>query len=143
MLNLLPSWTRDCEGIHRREFLRVGALTGLGLSLPMWLARNAALAKDGQSASDVSCILIWTGGGTAGYLGLEHNPFEIFSDANSVNFSVRDITLPQGLTLSRFQRRRGMLRAIDSFQRQAEAQVAEYESLDQHYQAALNLITAP
>ena len=36
-----------------------------------------------------------------------------------------------------------MLRAIDAFQRDTEAQVAEYESLDQHYQAALNLITAP
>jgi hypothetical protein len=256
MFNLLPSWTRDCEGIHRREFLRVGALTGLGLSLPMLFARKDALAKEGRSASDISCILIWTrggtshhdtfdpkpdapvsvrgeygvistavpgvkfaeilprmarelnryallrgwnpknaghgiaeyymlsghpfnpsliypsygsvlshekgfktrmppyvqlgenvdrinGGGTAGYLGLEHNPFEIFSDPNSASFSVRDISLPRGLSLARFQRRRGMLRAIDAFQRQAEVQVAEYESLDQHYQAALNLITAP
>ena len=254
MLNFLTSWTRDCEGIHRREFLRVGALTGLGLSLPMLFAKRA-IAKE-RGASDVSCILIWTrggtshhdtfdpkpdaplsvrgefgviptavpgvkfteilprmaselgrygllrgwnpknaghgiaeyymlsghpfnpsliypsygsvlshekgfrthmppyvqlgdqvdrinGGGTAGYLGLEHNPFEIFSDPNSAQFSVRDITLPQGLSLSRFQRRRGMLRAIDAFQRDTEAQVAEYESLDQHYQAALNLITAP
>jgi hypothetical protein len=254
MLNFLTSWTRDCEGIHRREFLRVGALTGLGLSLPMFFAKRAT-AKE-RTATDVNCILIWTrggtshhdtfdpkpdapvsvrgefgviptavpsvkfteilprmarelnrygvlrgwnpknaghgiaeyymlsghpfnpsliypsygsvlshekgfrthmppyvqlgdqvdrinGGGTAGYLGLEHNPFEIFSDPNSSQFSVRDITLPQGLSLSRFERRRGMLRAIDAFQRQAEVQVAEYESLDQHYQAALNLITAP
>jgi hypothetical protein len=240
--------------MHRREFLRVGALTGLGLSLPMLFAKRA-IAKE-RGSSDVSCILIWTrggtshhdtfdpkpdaplsvrgefgviptavpgvkfteilprmaselgrygllrgwnpknaghgiaeyymlsghpfnpsliypsygsvlshekgfrthmppyvqlgdqvdrinGGGTAGYLGLEHNPFEIFSDPNSAQFSVRDITLPQGLSLSRFQRRRGMLRAIDAFQRDTEAQVAEFESLDQHYQAALNLITAP
>ena len=32
---------------------------------------------------------------------------------------------------------------IDALQRKAELQVSEYEALDRHYQAALNLITAP
>jgi hypothetical protein len=242
--------------MRRRDFLRVGALTGLGISLPLLFARKATLAKERRSTRDVNCILIWTrggtshhdtfdpkpdaplsvrgefsviptavpgvkftevlprmarelnryallrgwnpknaghgiaeyymlsghpfnpsliypsygsvlshekgfrtrmppyvqlgdqvdrinGGGTSGYLGLEHNPFEILSDPNAANFSVRDISLPQGLSLARFERRRGMLHTIDAFQRQAEAPIAEYESLDQHYQAALNLITAP
>jgi hypothetical protein len=256
MLKLLPTWTRNCEGIHRREFLRVGALAGLGLSLPAVFARKQALAKTGRKTSDANCILIWTrggtshhdtfdpkpdapasvkgefgvintavpgvrfteilprmarelkryallrgwnprnaghgvadqylmsgqpfnpaliypcygsvvshqkgfktrmppfiqlgdqvdrtnGGGTAGYLGLEHNPFEILTDPGADRFTVNDITPPQGIDTGRLHRRRGMLQTIDALQRKAEAQPAAFASLDQHYQAALNLITAP
>jgi hypothetical protein len=83
------------------------------------------------------------GGGTSGYLGQEHNPFEILSDPNAGLFTVRDITPPQGVDRDRLQRRRHMLRTLDALQRQAEAQPAAFEALDLHYQAALNLITAP
>jgi hypothetical protein len=83
------------------------------------------------------------GGGTAGYLGLEHNPFEILSDPNAPQFTVRDITPPRGVDATRIRRRRGMLHAIDVLQRQAETQAPAFEALDRHYQAALNLITAP
>ena len=34
---------RRCDGVSRRDFLRVGALGGLGLTLPM-LLRSQALA---------------------------------------------------------------------------------------------------
>ena len=37
MLNLFPSWSRTCEGVSRRDFLRIGALTGLGVTLPLAL----------------------------------------------------------------------------------------------------------
>ncbi|MGH7227280.1 MAG: DUF1501 domain-containing protein, partial [Gemmataceae bacterium] len=83
------------------------------------------------------------GGGTAGYLGQEHNPFEILSDPNVAQFSVRDITPPQGVDMGRLSRRRRMLRTIDALQRSVETQPAAFAALDQHYQAALNLITAP
>ena len=46
------------------------------------------------------------GGGTAGYLGQEHNPFEILSDPNVEKFTVRDITPPQGVDAGRLSRRR-------------------------------------
>jgi hypothetical protein len=256
MLNLFPSWSRTCEGVNRRDFLRVGALTGLGVTLPLALATKQAQAKQGRQAKDVNCILIWTlggtshhdtfdpkpeapasvrgefsairtaipgvqftevcprlaqelrrfallrswnprnashgaadyelmsghklnpnfvypcygsvvshrkgfktkmppfvqlgssvdrtfGGGTAGYLGIEHNPFEILSDPNVERFSARDITPPAGIDAKRLGRRRSMLSQIDALQRQAELQPAAYEALDRHYQAALNLITAP
>jgi hypothetical protein len=256
MLNFLPAWTRTCEGLHRRDFLKVGALAGLGLSLPLLFARNQARAREGRSVADVNCILIWTrggtshhdtfdpkpeapvsvrgefgvidtavpgvkfteilprmarelgryallrgwnprnaghgiadqymlsgkpvnptliypsygsvlsqqkgfktrmppyvqlgdqvdhtnGGGVAGYLGLEHNPFEILADPNAPTFTVRDITPPQGVDMGRVGRRRGMLQTIDALQRKADAQPAAFAALDQHYQAALNLITAP
>src|SRR6516165_1997514 len=76
MLHLFSSWNRDCEGISRRDFLRVGALTGLGISLPLLFTRKAALAKERHSTPDVNCILIWTRGGTS-----HHDTFDPKPDA--------------------------------------------------------------
>lgn len=256
MLNLSPTRMGTCEGIERRAFLKLGALTGLGLSLPALLAGKQAQARAGRKTADVNCILIWThggtshhdtfdpkpdapdsvrgefgvidtavpgvqfteilprmarelkryallrgwnpkngghgnadqyclsghpvnpaliypcygaivsqqkgfktrlpphiqlgnnidrrmGGGTAGYLGQEHNPFEILSDPNVENFNVRDITPPAGVDGGRLSRRRRMLHTLDAMQRSIDAQPAAFATLDQHYQAALNLITAP
>lgn len=47
---------------HRRDFLRVGSLTALGLALPD-LVRLRALAAEKQSARAKSCILLWLDGG--------------------------------------------------------------------------------
>jgi hypothetical protein len=254
MLNLFPTRMRTCEGVERREFLKVGALAGLGLSLPALFAHRAQ-GREGRKA-DVNCILIWTrggtshhdtfdpkpdapasvrgafgvidtavpgvkfaevapgmaralprfallrswnprngghgvadqyvlsghrfnpaithpcygsiisyhrgfktslppfvqlgdqvdrtnGGGTCGYLGQEHNPFEILSDPSAGTFTVRDITPPQGVDGGRLYRRKRMLRTVDELQRRADEQPAAFAALDRHYQAALNLITAP
>jgi hypothetical protein len=274
MLRLLPHVTRDCEGVRRRDFLQIGTLAGLGLSLPTLLAGRRAAANV-PAAKDVNCILIWTqggtshhdtfdpkpeapvsvrgsyevvdttvpgikfteivprmakelnrfailrgwnpqnaghgvadqymmsghninpavvhpcygsivahqkgfktrmppfiqlggavdhatfGGGTAGYLGAEYNPFELLANPNSTPFNVRDITPPAGVDLARIERRRSMLGAIDALQRkidlsqggsetraglsQGEGQIAPaaFDALDEHYRAALNMITAP
>jgi hypothetical protein len=267
MLDLLPASSRNCQGVSRRHFLRVGALSGLGLSLPGLLASRQAAAAQGKRTKDVNCILIWTlggtshhdtfdpkpdapasvrgefgtvatavpgvrfaevaprmareakrfgllrslnpkngshgaadyimmsghpfsttmvyptfgsivsqhqgfktrmppfvqlgqwvervfGGGTAGYLGIVHNPFEITADPNVDKFSARDITPPAGVDGDRLARRRGMLGVVDALQQQGEARLLQeaglqgpqptaFASLDKHYQAALNLITAP
>lgn len=255
MLNLFPGFTRDCEGIRRREFLQIGTLAGLGISLPAVLAQKQALAKAGQVSNDVNCILIWTqggtshhdtfdpkpdapvsvrgeystidtaipgvkfteivptmakelkrfavlrswnpmngshgtadayvmsghrfnpavtyphmgsvvshekgfktamppyvqlgenidrrfGGGSPGYLGLEHAPFLLPADPNGKSFAVRDITPPAGIDNSRLSRRRNMLQTVDSLQRKSEIQPAAFEALDEHYKAALNMITS-
>jgi hypothetical protein len=246
---------RDCDGIHRRDLLKIGVLGGLGLNLAGLFAKKA-LARELRSDRDVNCIVIWTrggtshhdtfdpkpdapqsvrgeygvintavpgvkfteilprmarelkrygllrswnpknaghgiadqyvlsgrefnpaliyptygsivsqqkgfktrmppfvqlgdqvdrtaGGGTAGYLGQEHNPFEIHANPNVEKFSVRDITPPPGVDSRRIDRRRAMLQKIDSLQRQADIQPGEFEAMDQHQKAALNLITAP
>jgi hypothetical protein len=255
MLSVFSTKTRDCEGIHRRDLLKVGILGGLGLSLSELFAAQAR-ARELSSDKDVNCIIIWTrggtshhdtfdpkpdapqsvrgeygvintavpgvkftdilpkmarelkrfavlrgwnpknaghgvadqyvlsgrpvnpsliyptygsivsqqkgfktrlppfvqlgnqvdrtnGGGTAGYLGAEYNPFEIDANPNVANFTVRDITPPAGVDTRRLERRRGMLTKIDELQRTAEAQPSAYDALDQHQKAALNLITAP
>ncbi|MFT5522201.1 MAG: hypothetical protein ACI9G1_005064 [Pirellulaceae bacterium] len=83
------------------------------------------------------------GGGTAGILGLENNPFEMLADPNAENFMVRDISPPQQIGQERFDRRKSMLSRIDIAQRKGELQPEAFNALDIHYQAALNMITAP
>ncbi|MFO0928476.1 MAG: DUF1501 domain-containing protein [Gemmataceae bacterium] len=254
MLDLLRATSTTCQGVSRRSFLRVGALSGLGLTLPQLFASRQAVAA--SRAKDVNCILIWTlggtshhdtfdpkpdapasvrgefgtvptavpgvrfaevaprmaralsqfgllrslnpknashgmadymmlsghpfnasvvyptygsvvshqkgfktrmppfvqlgswvdrtfNGGTAGYLGIVHNPFEIIGDPNTPGFSARDISPPAGVDPTRLNRRRHMLGVVDALQREAEQQPAAFDSLDRHYQAAMNLITAP
>src|SRR5579862_1124331 len=56
----------DCEGFSRRDFIRVGGLSALGLTLPGLLRANAAGAPNGGQAApkkDIACILLWMGGG--------------------------------------------------------------------------------
>lgn len=256
MLGFFPTLDRCCEGTSRREFLRVGALAGLGISLPLALAARQARAKASLPGRDVNCILIWTqggtshhdtfdpkpeapvsvrgefgvidtavpgvkfteilprmakeanrfavlrswnpangshgiadqyvmsgrrfnpaihypcfgsavsqvrgfrnvmppfvqlgssvdrrfGGGMAGFLGLEHMPFELLADPNAKDFIVRDITPPKGVDLGRIDRRRKMLDMVDDLQRRAETQPAAYTAMDEHTEAALDMITAP
>jgi hypothetical protein len=83
------------------------------------------------------------GGGTAGVLGLEHNPFEMLADPNAKKFDVRDITPPQSVGMDRVHRRRKILAKIDALQRAGDLQPAAFDALDEHYKAALAMITAP
>ncbi|MFQ5731006.1 MAG: DUF1501 domain-containing protein [Planctomycetaceae bacterium] len=257
MLNLLPGMLRDCERVSRRGFLQVGALGGLGMTLPGFLAlKEAKAARRGGPGTAANCILIWTrggtshhdtfdpkpdapvsvkgeydvidtavpgvqfaeilptmakelkrfallrgwnprngshgsadqwvmsgrrfnpavayptygsvvsyrhgfksalppfvqlgsnvdrrfGGGTSGVLGLQHNPFEMLADPNAKVFNVRDITPPQGISMGRVQRRKTILSVVDALQRRTDQQPAAFDALDEHYKAALKMITAP
>lgn len=247
---------QNCSGVSRRGFLEIGALTGLGVSLPSALAMRKAAANDQTLSAPRNCILIWTHGGTShhdtfdpkpqasasvrgefsaistsvpgvqftdicpnmarelgryglirswnpengshghadqmvmsgrkinqtlhyptfgsvvswhqgfksalppfvqmgtnidnrfgggmpGILGLQNGPFLMNADPNQKQFSVRDITPPGGVTMERIDRRKKMLTAVDQLQRQAELQPVAFDALDEHYKAALNMITAP
>eukprot|EP01031_Cornospumella_fuschlensis_P051975 gene51975-63547_t len=47
-----------CDGLSRRDFLQVGALGALGLTMPNFEALRAANAVDGKK-SERSCIMIF------------------------------------------------------------------------------------
>jgi hypothetical protein len=83
------------------------------------------------------------GGGAAGILGLEHNPFEILADPGAKGFNVRDISFPNGVTSGRVDRRKRMLASLDNLQRQADVQAEAFDALDENFKAAFNMITAP
>jgi hypothetical protein len=56
------SWT-DCEGFHRRDFLKFGAAGLFGLSLPKLLELEARAADAGRKKRANAVILVWLSGG--------------------------------------------------------------------------------
>src|SRR5688572_12020653 len=61
MFDIETGSTRNCEGVNRREFLRVGALTAFGLSLPGILRHEAHASA--AARKPISAILLWMNGG--------------------------------------------------------------------------------
>jgi uncharacterized protein (DUF1501 family) len=57
-------WT-DCEGFHRRDFLRMGAAGLFGLSLPELLRLEAQAKASGDNRKANAVILVWLAGGPA------------------------------------------------------------------------------
>ena len=239
---------RNCEGVTRRDFMRVGSLGLFGLSLPMVLAHRA---ESGTAETDTNVILIWLDGGPShidmfdpkpeapveirgefgavetnvtgvrisdqlprlarqqdkysilrmtgpqgshgtdnhylltgykfnpsitfpamgavlgrekgfrqgmppyaivggvgqytggGYMGAVYNPFNVGGDPNAKGFSVKDVTPPGGMDLSRVTRRKGALDMLDRFQKQTEARQSTVDTIDQFYARAFDLVTSP
>ena len=73
------------------------------------------------------------------YLGGGYNPFVVNSDPNSKDFSVRNLSLPAGLTQPRLEDRLGLLQSMDRLKRHRESQMVD---LDQHHQKAFDLLTS-
>ena len=61
------------------------------------------------------------GGGVAGFLGDQYNPFILPGDASNPGFTVRDVTLPSGVDPNRFKRRMKVLETVDTWQAQVES----------------------
>ncbi|ADV63088.1 protein of unknown function DUF1501 [Isosphaera pallida ATCC 43644] len=53
---------RFCDGLSRRDFLHVGALSTLGLTLPGWNTLRACGAVD-PARSDMNCVMLFLVGG--------------------------------------------------------------------------------
>ncbi|HCA48858.1 MAG TPA: DUF1501 domain-containing protein, partial [Planctomycetaceae bacterium] len=73
------------------------------------------------------------------YLGGGYNPFVVNSDPNSKDFSVRNLSLPVGLTQPRLEDRLELLQSMDRLKRNRESQMVD---LDQHHQKAFDLLTS-
>ncbi len=64
---------RRCDGVSRRDFLRVGALGGLGLALPD-LLRAEAVARGRDAARAKSVLLVFLGGGLSHHDSFDPKP---------------------------------------------------------------------
>src|SRR5438270_3422781 len=60
-LILNPKPVANCEGVSRRDVLKVGALSFFGLTLPQFLQMQSASA--GTPARAEAIILLWCAGG--------------------------------------------------------------------------------
>jgi hypothetical protein len=64
MLDLFTGMSVDCTRISRRQFLNIGGLSVLGLTLPGFLRlRELAAATGAPAKKPVNCILLWMQGG--------------------------------------------------------------------------------
>jgi len=54
---------RDCEGFHRRDFLKIGATGLVGMTLPEMLRSEAHAANAARQAQAKSVIMVWLAGG--------------------------------------------------------------------------------
>jgi hypothetical protein len=93
MLDLLNGLSSDCTGLSRREFLRVGGLTALGLTLPGFLRLQAQAAEAKKAdRKNINCILLWMQGGPS-----HHDTFDPKPDAQAEvrgEFGTIPTTLP-------------------------------------------------
>jgi hypothetical protein len=77
MLNLfLGRSSPRCDGVSRRDFLRIGSLGALGLSLPRLLEAEAKAAPERRQARARSVILVYLGGGLS-----HHDSFDLKPEA--------------------------------------------------------------
>jgi hypothetical protein len=78
---------------------------------------------------------------SAAYLGVPYNPFSLGADPNAAGFSVRNLTLPGGMTLGRLENRRRLLGSIDAFRREAD-QSGLMAGLDNFTRRAFEMVTS-
>ncbi len=83
------------------------------------------------------------GGGVAGFLGDQYNPFVLPGDPSSPSFTVRDVSLTGSLDRSRFDHRMKVLQAVDTWEASIEETPAALEATDSFYKKAYSLITSP
>lgn len=90
-----------CDGVTRRDFVRVGGLTAFGLSLGSFLRQQAARASDQPSEAQArSCILIWLDGGPSHLETLDPKPdapVEVRGPLESIETNVRGIRVGECL----------------------------------------------
>ena len=114
MFQLMRGSNRSCDGVTRRDALRVGSLSALGLGLPEFLR---ARASAGATGPDVSCILIWLHGGISHIDSFDPKPdapAEIRGEFGVIDTNVSGIRICDPLpTLARHQDKFSILRSLN------------------------------
>jgi len=77
----------------------------------------------------------------SGYLSSSYGPFGLGGDPAKGDFKVKDLTLPNGITEDRFNKRRSLLNTVDDHFRQMEKSDA-LSSMDNFYNDAYSLISS-
>src|SRR4249920_2609393 len=73
---VLSNKNKQCDGHTRRDFLRVGAVGALGLTLPTLLQAQATSRPNRADARARSVILVYLGGGLS-----HHDSFDLKPEA--------------------------------------------------------------
>ena len=76
------------------------------------------------------------------YLGVAYNPFSVGSDPNQAKFSVKNLTLPNGISLARLENRKNLLAKIDTLKRDVD-QSGLMTGFDAFTSKAFEMVTSP
>ncbi|HJZ53468.1 MAG TPA: DUF1501 domain-containing protein [Gemmataceae bacterium] len=101
MLEFIGRGSRTCDGVNRRNFLKVGALAFGGLTLPNLLAARARGAQSAAGAKK-SVILVWLAGGPShiDMYDLKPNaPAEVRGEFKPISTNVPGIQISEQLPL--------------------------------------------
>ncbi|QDT64938.1 DUF1501 domain-containing protein [Calycomorphotria hydatis] len=80
-------------------------------------------------------------GGT-GFLGSTYGPFELNSDPGNKGFKVRDFSIPEHVSLERFDRRQTARQIIERRMRHLESDPDKLNTMDDFYKQAYSLLTS-
>lgn len=78
---------------------------------------------------------------STGYISTKFGTFGLGSDPASPDFKVRDLTLPDNITIDRFNRRKNILETVDTAFKSA-AKSDNVSAVDEFYQRAYGLISS-
>src|SRR5262245_7423663 len=78
--------------------------------------------------------------GKAAYLGAEYNPFSPDANPNAGNFEVRNLKLPGRVDAARLERRKDLLKDLDTIRRDIDAK-GDLAGLDTFYRDAMEMVT--
>ena len=99
-----PNYFQRCDGVTRRDMIRIGGLSALGLGVPDWLRLKTASAASSQSHAfspkAKRCILIWLDGGPSHLETFDPKPMasaEVRGPMSTVATSIPGIRLGECL----------------------------------------------
>ncbi|MEP6538965.1 MAG: DUF1501 domain-containing protein [Bryobacteraceae bacterium] len=131
------------EAIHERarQYIFSGTKPRNDLLQPSY---GAVVAKEHGSRNGLPPFVVIPDkdlSAEAGFLGPSYDPF-IAGNPNAKTFSVKDLTLPSGISYEECVARKDLLARLDQGFRAAE-QSPLLESMDEFYQKAYSLIASP
>jgi hypothetical protein len=131
------------EAIHERarQYIFSGTKPRNDLLQPSY---GAVLAKEWGSRDGLPPFVVIPEkdlSAEAGFLGPAYDPF-VAGNPNAKTFSVKDLTLPNGVSFEEASARQGLLVKLDREFAQTEKSPL-FESMDEFYQKAFDLIASP
>ncbi len=79
---------------------------------------------------------------TTGFLSSTYGPFELNADPGQRGFKVRDFSIPDGVSMERFDRRRSAREIVEKQIRSLEADPTTLDTMDDFYKQAYTLLTS-
>ena len=111
--------TVRCDGVTRRDFVRVGGLSALGLGLgDFFRLQTVALADGTRAAKATSCILVWLDGGPSHLETMDPKPEapqEVRGPLETIGTNVPGVRVSEGLDrTSRLMDKLAVVRSVTS-----------------------------